>query len=78
MNIANITTVIVSVATQRRPPAMPWTRSNRGQVATTIVAAHINAPRNGSIVHRLAAISTKMISTISVTRARSKGARVIH
>jgi hypothetical protein len=40
-------------------------------VATTIVAAHTNAPKNGSIVHMLAAISTQIMSTTSVMRVRS-------
>ena len=73
MKITSITTVMITVATQRRPPARRSTRSISGQVATTIVVAQIKAPRNGSSVHRLAPISTQIMSTNSVMRVRSKG-----
>jgi hypothetical protein len=45
-------------------------------VATTIAAAHISAPMNGSSVHKLPAIRTPMISTVRVVRVVSGAAAV--
>ena len=71
MKIASATTVMTTVAMVLLPPTRRWTWSINVQVATTIVVAQINAPRKGSIVHRLPTISTPMNSTIRVVRVKS-------
>ncbi len=74
MNVTDIAAVMSTVATIRRPPVARWTRSSSGHVATTIVAAQIDEPRNGSSVHRLPKINAPIIRTTRIMRVRSLGA----
>src|SRR5437667_10099244 len=66
------TIVITATANPRRPHSADWTRSIRGQVATTIMVAQTNAGRNGRKTQKVATIIPAMNSTASVGRARSR------
>jgi hypothetical protein len=71
-NTANSARVITMTAAHRRPPSPRCTRSNTGHVVTTIIVAHTNPPANGRSTQKHATISSRIVSTLSVLRVRSR------
>ena len=72
MTITNNSAVIAAAARLRRPPSARCSCSSNGQVATTIIVAHIRAGRKGLRIDSAPPISNRIRSTPRTIRTRSR------